>query len=173
MSLAQCSPDQVKVLEESHASAKQNEYYLTLVHDAPVLRARSQLFNAIMYGRGGLPRAERELVATAESRVNGCVYCASVHSRLFVQLSKDLDTMQRLLDEGVETGLTPRYRSIVDFAVKLSATPLTVERTDLEKLRSAGLNDVEILDLINAVSMFAWANRLMLTLGEPEPAVVS
>lgn len=34
-------------------------------------------------------------------------------------------------------------------------------------LREAGLNDGEILDLIQAVAIFAWANRLMLNLGEP------
>jgi uncharacterized peroxidase-related enzyme len=38
---------------------------------------------------------------------------------------------------------------------------------DLEPLREIGLSDLEILDLTNAVAMFAWANRLMQTLGEP------
>jgi alkylhydroperoxidase family enzyme len=33
------------------------------------------------------------------------------------------------------------------------------------------LSDLEILDLTHAVAMFAWANRLMQTLGAPaEPA---
>lgn len=30
-----------------------------------------------------------------------------------------------------------------------------------------GLDDGQILDLIHAISIFAWANRLMLNLGEP------
>jgi alkylhydroperoxidase family enzyme len=34
-------------------------------------------------------------------------------------------------------------------------------------LRAAGLDDLEILDLIHSVAMFANANRLMLTLGDP------
>jgi alkylhydroperoxidase family enzyme len=50
------------------------------LHDAPALRKCSALFNAIMYGQGGLPRAARELGATVESILNGCVYCTSVHS---------------------------------------------------------------------------------------------
>jgi alkylhydroperoxidase family enzyme len=29
------------------------------------------------------------------------------------------------------------------------------------------LSDAEILDLIHAIAIFAWANRLMLNLGEP------
>jgi alkylhydroperoxidase family enzyme len=40
---------------------------------------------------------------------------------------------------------------------------------ELLPLRQNGLSDLEILDLIHAVAMFAWANRLMQTLGEPVP----
>mgnify|MGYP000199149279 CR=1 FL=1 len=36
-----------------------------------------------------------------------------------------------------------------------------------EALRAAGLDDREVLDLVHAVALFAWANRLMLSLGEP------
>jgi hypothetical protein len=43
------------------------------LHDAPALRKCSALFNAIMYGQGGLPRAARELGATVESILNGRV----------------------------------------------------------------------------------------------------
>jgi alkylhydroperoxidase family enzyme len=38
------------------------------------------------------------------------------------------------------------------------------------RLRAAGLDDAEIVDVINAASFFNWANRLMLSLGEPEAA---
>jgi alkylhydroperoxidase family enzyme len=35
-------------------------------------------------------------------------------------------------------------------------------------LRDAGLSGGEIIDVINAAAFFNWANRLMLSLGEPE-----
>jgi alkylhydroperoxidase family enzyme len=34
-------------------------------------------------------------------------------------------------------------------------------------LAAVGLGPVEVLDLVHAVALFAWANRLMLNLGEP------
>jgi len=34
-------------------------------------------------------------------------------------------------------------------------------------LQHAGLNPTEILDLVHSDAIFAWANRLMLNLGEP------
>jgi uncharacterized peroxidase-related enzyme len=114
-----------------------------------------------------LPRADRELAAVAVSRVNGCVYCASVHIQRYIQLTKRPEIMQRLIDEGVDTELPPRERAIVDFAVKLTRTPPTLTAADLKPLRQLGLTDQEILDLTHATAMFAWANRLMQTLGEP------
>ena len=155
------------MLEESTPTAKTSPYYLLLVRDVDVLRERSRLYNAIMYGPRGLPRADRELAAVAVSRVNGCVYCASVHIQRYIQLTKRPEIMQRLIDEGVEAELPPRERAIVDFAIKLTRTPPTLTTDDLKPLHQLGLTDQEILDLTHATAMFAWANRLMQTLGEP------
>jgi uncharacterized peroxidase-related enzyme len=169
VTLDSATPEQMAVLDESHPKAKTSPYYLLLVQEPEVLRQRSRLFNAIMYGPRGLPRAERELASVAESRINGCPYCASVHSRLFAQLTKQPEVMQRIFDEGVDTPLEPRRRAIVDYAVALTATPPAAKPEHVTGLRDAGLSDAEILDVTQVVAMFAWANRLMQTLGEPVP----
>jgi uncharacterized peroxidase-related enzyme len=161
------TPDQIAVLDESTSSARTSPYYLLLAHDVDVLRQRSRLFNSVMYGQGGLPREDRELGAVATSRVNGCVFCASVHARLFAQLRGETETIESLLREGANTELGERDRAVVDYAVKLTRDPSAIGRADLEPLRRLGLTDLEILDLTHAVAMFAWANRLMQTLGEP------
>ena len=53
------------------------------------------------------------------------------------------------------------------FAAQLAATPSALTGEHLEPLRNMGLSDLELLDLVSAVAFFSWANRLMLTLGEP------
>jgi uncharacterized peroxidase-related enzyme len=164
---ATATPEQIAVLEASHSRAKTNPYYLLLVHDVEALHQRSLLFNAVMYGPKGLSRAERELATVAVSRINGCPYCASVHSQRYAQLTKQPELVQRLLDEGVLTELPARERALVDYAAKLTLAPTHLTAADLEPLREVGLSDLEILDLTHAVAMFAWANRLMQTLGEP------
>jgi len=165
--LATATPEQIAVLEESTPTAKTSPYYLLLVHDVDALRERSRLFNAVMYGPRGLARADRELASVAVSRVNGCVYCAAVHAQRYAQLTKQPEVIQRILDEGVTTELEPRARAIVDYSVKLTETPNQTTAADLAPLRAAGLTDLEILDLTHVVAMFAWANRLLQTLGEP------
>jgi uncharacterized peroxidase-related enzyme len=161
------TPEQAEALKATAPSGKPSDYFRLLAHDAPVLRERTQLFNAIMYGRGGASRAERELAAVATSRVNGCVYCASVHARLFNQLTKDTATIQRIFDDGVGAEIGARERAVVDYAVKLTHDPAGVTAADLEPLRALGASDAEILDITHAAAIFGWANRLLETLGEP------
>ena len=57
--------------------------------------------------------------------------------------------------------------AIVQFSIELTERPDGVSARSIQKLKVAGLTDAEILDLIHSVAIFAWANRLMLNLGEP------
>ena len=165
--LASATPEQIAALEEMSPQAKQSAYFLLLAHQPEMLLQRSIAFNAIMFAPGGMPRAERELGATVESRLNGCVYCASVHAQRFEQLAKRSDVIEQLFEEPLTAGTTPRERAIVAFSAELALRPETLSARHVEPLREAGLGEGEILDLIHAVALFAWANRLMLNLGEP------
>lgn len=164
---AEATPAQLAALDKSPPQARTSPYFLTLAHDVAALDQRSPLFNAVMYAPRGLRRAERELATVVTSFVNGCVYCASVHARRFAELTKQPDVIQRLFDQGLEAELEPRHRAIVDFAVKLTRTPEAMVASDLAPLRAVGMNDADIHDLVHAVAMFANANRLMQSLGEP------
>jgi len=167
------TPDQIKALSGLPSKLRTLPYSLVLAHDPEALAERVPLFNTIMSAPGGLPIAERELATMVESVANGCVYCASVHGRRFADLTGEGQVIQNIYDEGFDTPLDSRRRAIVDFAVKLSATPPNAGPEDIAALSEAGLDELEILDLIQSVAMFAWATRLMLTLGEPVPVAVA
>jgi uncharacterized peroxidase-related enzyme len=163
------TPEQAALVDEVAPSPDSRAYYALLAHDLPALRERTALFNAIMYGPGGVRRSDRELAAVAASLVNGCVYCTSVHARRYAQLSKETAAIERLLDEGVGAAVGERERAVIDYAVKLTDDPAGMTAADLAPLRRMGLSDMEILDITHAAAMFAWANRLMQTLGEGIP----
>jgi uncharacterized peroxidase-related enzyme len=167
VSLDSATPEQIAVLEESHPQAKVSDYYLFLVHQPEVLKQRSVAFNAIMYAPGGMPRAERELGATVVSRINGCVYCASVHAQRFEQLAKRTDAIIEVFNDPHAAGTSERERAIVQFSIALTSAPDAVSPADIQALKDVGLTELEILDLMHSVAIFAWANRLMLNLGEP------
>lgn len=163
---AAATQEQNAVLDLSHPKARTSDFYLLLAHQPRVLSERSQAFNAIMYAPGGLARAEREVASTVVSRVNGCVYCASVHAQRFEQLAKRNDVMAQIFTDPDSAGTQPRERAIVQASAALTRSPGTFGAQHLQPLRDAGLSDLEILDALHAAALFAWANRLMLNLGE-------
>jgi len=167
VNLDHATAEQREALKVTPSNRSVGAYSLVLAHDPEALNHRSPLYNGIMFGPRGLPRADRELGAVAASRINGCAYCASVHAKRFVDLTKEPEVMRRIQADGVAAALDPRRAAIVDYAAKLTRDPAAVGAGDLEPLRAQGLSDGEILDLTHAVAMFAWANRLMQTLGEP------
>lgn len=151
------------------SARSRSAYFRLLASDPDILEARTRTDKDIFYNTAsGLPRAERELAAAATSRHNGCIYCASVHARHAVTYSKQVDDVRRLLDVGVKADLGERWNAIVAAAVALTATPVAFGASHVTRLRAVGLDDAEIVDVINAAAFFNWANRLMLSLGEPK-----
>ncbi|MDQ0071002.1 alkylhydroperoxidase domain protein [Variovorax boronicumulans] len=151
------------------ASRAKSPYFRLLARDPDILGARTRTDKDIFYNpEAGLPRAERELSAAAASRYNGCIYCASVHARFASHFSQRTEDVQRLLDEGVEADLGERWNAIVEASVALSATPSAFGPERIEQLRAQGLDDLAIADVIHGAAFFNWANRLMLSLGEPQ-----
>ena len=143
-------------------------YFRLLARDPDVLGARTRTDKDIFYNTAvGLPRAERELSAAAVSRFNGCIYCASVHARFTATYSKRDGDVDKLLAEGVGAELGERWDAVVAAAVALTATPSRFGAAEIQRLRAAGLDDLDIADVVHSASFFNWANRLMLSLGEP------
>jgi uncharacterized peroxidase-related enzyme len=161
------SDEQRSALKITPSNTKISAYVLVLAHDPQSLESRSPLFNLIMMGREKLGRAERELGAVGASIVNGCVYCTSVHARAFNTFSKRPEVIEEIFAHGTKAQLDGRDAAIFDFAARLSENPPAAEAADIARLRNAGLNEEEIVDLIHSAALFGWANRLMHTLGEP------
>ena len=145
-------------------------YFMLLARDPGILETRTKTDKDIFYNPdGGLPRAERELAAAATSRFNGCIFCASVHARFASTYSKRREDVQRLLEIGTTADLDERWNAIVSASIALTATPIEFGRAHIDRLRATGLDNAAIADVINSAAFFNWANRLMLSLGEPTP----
>ena len=163
------TPEQLEIVAEIAGARKTGRtYWATLAHDPDVLRRRHHLFPETLRDKaaeGGAPASDLELAAVVVSRVTGCVYCASVHARAFVRSGGDADAIDAILG-GTNGGLAPRQAAIVRLAARLARDPISFGVPDLAPARAAGLTDLDILDVGHAAAMFAWANRLMLSLGD-------
>ncbi len=169
LELEQATEEQLEAMKVTVSNTKIGEYTLVLALDAETLQQRTPLFNGIMYGRGGLSRAETELGAVAASVVNRCIYCAAVHADRYNQLTKDETVMDSIFADGEDADIDDRQKALLDFATKLSKCPSEAAKADVERLVDNGLSMGEVLDLVLSASLFGWANRLMHVLGDPLP----
>ena len=159
------SPEQIQAYESS--VWPDSPYFRLLAWHPAALEARTALDHAVFLARPGVRRGERELAATVASRLNGCELCTSVHSRFTVTFTKREDDVNRLLAGGVDADLDVRWRAITDAAAALTASPPRFGAHHVQAMRDAGLSASDVQDIVEAAAFFAWANRLMLSFGEP------
>lgn len=77
--------------------------------------------------------------------------------------------MEAVRNDYRQGALTEADRAMLDFAVKLTRSPKSMTREDVEALRAAGFSDTAIHDIVQITGFFAYYNRLAEGLGiDPE-----
>ena len=128
--------------------------------DMPKLEAFAAMYNDLMLAPSGLSKLEREMIAVAVSSYNRCYYCLVAHGAAVRQLSGDPKLGEQMVMNYRAARLSPRQRAMLDFAVKLTAEPWTVEEKDRAELRSAGFSDRDIWDVAAVAAFFNMSNRI-------------
>jgi len=153
------------------------EIYRALTLRPELIRAYQALAAAIIDGpKPHLPMPERQLVAAFVAHLNRCGYCETWHGMLARQYMHDEGLYEELISEDSRAQVPPRLRAMVEYAKRLTMEPASVTVHDIQTLRSAGLQEVEILDLNQVIALLNYSNRVALGLGvelEPEVAAES
>jgi uncharacterized peroxidase-related enzyme len=116
--------------------------------------------NSVMQGESGLSKVEQEMIATAVSTQNRCYYCVTSHGSAVRGLSGDPILGEQIVMNYRAADLDKRQRAMLDFAVKLTVEPWTVEESDREGLRKVGFSDRDIWDIAAIAGFFNMTNRI-------------
>lgn len=102
----------------------------------------------------------REQIALAVAETNGCAYCLSAHSAAgrFVGLSE-----HELADAREGFSHDPREDAALRFAKKLAELRGRVPDEEVERLRSAGFSDAEIVEIVALVALNNFTNYIGLS----------
>ncbi len=87
------------------------------------------------------------------------------HRRGLRRLIKDDELVAAVEQDWTTAPLSPKRAAMLAFAVKLTNTPAAMEDADVDALRSAGFSDRDILDIVEVVGYYAYANRIADGLG--------
>ena len=127
------------------------------------------LYKNVLHHTGNtLPKWVLELIGVHVSRLNGCDYCVEHHAAgLRRLLGRKADGMlEAVLVTGVfDAVVDASVQQMLAYAELLTHTPAKVEASEIDKLRAAGLDDGQILEVNQVVAYFAYANRTVLGLG--------
>ena len=118
------------------------------------------MYNDLMLGESALSKLEREMIAVVVSSQNRCYYCLTAHGAAVRQYSGNPLLGEHLVMNYRVARLNKRQRTMLDFAVKLTAQPWSVEDGDRERLRRAGFSDRDIWDISTVAGFFNMSNRV-------------
>jgi uncharacterized peroxidase-related enzyme len=122
-------------------------------------------FNLLVNKEGHLSNADRELLAVVVSSVNRCTYCEISHGAALRTFTEDAVTADLVASNWRQADLPEREAAMCAYAEKLTLHPAEVTEADLEPLRGVGLDDHQIVELVQVVGMFNLTNRVSTALG--------
>lgn len=119
---------------------------------------------------GGLTKADREMIVTATSAANDCLYCVVAHGALLRIYAKDFHIADKVAVNHRAADLPERQRVMLDFALKVCRTPGEVEDSDFAALHAQGFDDEDIWDITAITGFYGLSNRLATVAGmRPNP----
>lgn len=84
-------------------------------------------------------------------------------------MAKDPKLAKQVSVDFTKADLSPRERQIAEFAVKISRSPDACSPADIDTLRETGLNDRDILGLVQIIAYYNMSNRFFEALSTVDP----
>jgi uncharacterized peroxidase-related enzyme len=135
--------------------------FLTLAHRPAEFRAFFAYHDALMLKEtGSLTKADREMIVTATSAQNHCLYCVVAHGALLRIYAKQPLVADQVAVNHYKADITPRQKAMLDFAIKVCLRSHEVNDDDYAALRAHGFDDEDIWDIAAITAFFGLSNRM-------------
>ncbi len=119
---------------------------------------------------GNLTKGEREMIVTATSSVNQCLYCVVAHGAVLRIYEKNPLIADQLAVNYRTADITPRQKAMLDFAMKVNQRSYEINDADFATLHAHGFDDEDIWDIAAITAFFGLSNRLVSATGmQPNP----
>jgi uncharacterized peroxidase-related enzyme len=115
--------------------------------------------------RAGMDRRRFELATIAAARVLRSTYCTAAHSMFLRDVCGDEATVALLAQAPDGSLLDAEDRAIYQFAAKVATDAVSVSQSDVDLLRSFGLSDADVADVVYAAAARSFFTRVLDGLG--------
>jgi uncharacterized peroxidase-related enzyme len=107
-----------------------------------------------------LTKGEREMIITATSAVNHCLYCVVAHGAILRIYEKKPLVADQVAINHRKADIPARQRAMLDFALKVCTDSHQVDETDFAALHPHGFSDDDIWDIAAITAFFGLSNRI-------------
>ncbi|WP_236863833.1 peroxidase-related enzyme [Brevibacterium daeguense] len=156
-------PDDIRatIEEVAEKSGFIPNVFLMLARRPAEFRAFFAYHEAVMEKEtGNLSKADREMIVTAVSGANSCLYCVVAHGAILRIYAKNPRVADQVAINPNTAEITERQRAMLDFALKVNAESHRVGDDDFAVLRGHGFDDEDIWDITAITGFYGMSNRL-------------
>jgi uncharacterized peroxidase-related enzyme len=120
----------------------------------------NQLAQVVLRRPSTLTAAERELIATYVSTLNGCQFCAGTHAATARHLlGPDAELVEQVRADPATAPVSEKMRALLAVAARVQRGGRVDEGTEVAAARAQGATDREIHDTVLIAAAFCMYNR--------------
>jgi uncharacterized peroxidase-related enzyme len=162
---------QARILEVQEKAGFVPNVFLALARRPAEWRAFFAYHDALMLKEeGSLTKGDREMIVTATSAANQCLYCVVAHGALLRIYEKKPLVADQVAVNWRKADISPRQHAMLDFAMKVCERSHEIGEADLAPLQAHGFSDEDIWDIAAITAFFGLSNRMASFSGmQPNP----
>jgi uncharacterized peroxidase-related enzyme len=160
-------PDDIKarILETQEKAGFIPHVFLAFARRPAEWRAFFAYHDALMtpetVGReSGLSKGEREMIVTATSAANHCLYCVVAHGAILRIYEKKPLVADQVAVNYLKADISPRQKAMLDFAMKVCQQSDQIKDADFSSLHAQGFTDEDAWDIAAITAFFGLSNRM-------------
>lgn len=171
LSDAEASPDLLDALQLARTPHGTVDNVMRVHSHRPnTMRGHVALYRAALHDETNtLPVWLQETISSYVSILNSSEYSLANHwanARHLINDNEKADAIEKAMHaRSPETVFSGAELALMQYAEKLTLTPGTMVREDVESLKHAGLDDGQILEANQIIGYFNYVNRLLNGLG--------
>ena len=164
-----------RVLEVQEKAGFVPNVFLALARRPAEWRAFFAYHDALMLPEEGakdrtLSKGDREMIVTATSAANQCLYCVVAHGALLRIYEKKPLVADQVAVNWRKADITPRQYAMLEFAMKVCERSHEIDESDFPPLHAHGFSDEDIWDIAAITAFFGLSNRMASFSGmQPNP----
>ncbi len=156
-------PEDIKarVLEVQAKSGFVPNVFLAFARRPAEWRAFFAYHDALMLKEdSGLSKGDREMIVTATSAANHCLYCVVAHGAILRIYEKKPLVADQVAVNYRKADISPRQRAMLDFAMKVCLHSDEINDDDFAALHAHGFSDEDAWDIAAITAFFGLSNRM-------------